>query len=309
VSSPVFADKRRQAIDILRDSLTSGHSNAEIGRLLEMSPEAVARIRQEVEAEGSLHQKGILQPLDISLLRMDGGTQPRAKIDEALVQEYRDDFRAGDHFPPVIVFFDGTSYWLADGFHRVRGAKLARKKTILAEIRQGTQRDAILYSVGANRGHGLRRTNEDKARAVMRLLNDEEWHRWNNVEIARKCGVSEFMVRKHRPESILDKIEDETQSSTHRKVERNGIIYEQDISNMGKASVPVADPDEEIEESEEILPDEESDEDDLVEAEPDPVDEPDPVAETPRAAATEPARRERVKVPCDKCGGCGYVYE
>jgi predicted HTH domain antitoxin len=48
----------------------------------------------------------------------------------------------------------------------------------------------VLYSVGANAAHGLRRTNEDKRRAVETLINDEEWATWSDREIARACGVS-----------------------------------------------------------------------------------------------------------------------
>jgi hypothetical protein len=56
--------------------------------------------------------------LAIGLIRGDGATQPRARIDPALVGEYAADMRRGDEFPPVVVFFDGTDHWLADGFHR-----------------------------------------------------------------------------------------------------------------------------------------------------------------------------------------------
>ena len=56
------------------------------------------------------------------------------------------------------------------------------------------QRDAILFSVSANAQHGQRRTNEDKRRAVMRLLEDPEWSRWPAREIARQCGVTHPFV-------------------------------------------------------------------------------------------------------------------
>src|SRR4051794_21104679 len=110
--------------------------------------------------------------LAIDLIRGDGATQPRARIDPALVQKYAADMRRGDEFPPVVVFFDGTAHWLADGFHRREARRAAGHDDVAADIRQGTRRDAILHSVGANARHGWRRTNEDKRRAVLTLLDD-----------------------------------------------------------------------------------------------------------------------------------------
>jgi hypothetical protein len=69
-----------------------------------------------------------------------------------------------------------------------------------ADVRQGTRRDAVLYSAGANATHGLRRTNEDKRRAVTVLLEDEEWRGWSDREIARKAGVSNRFVGNVRDE-------------------------------------------------------------------------------------------------------------
>ena len=68
-----------------------------------------------------------------------------------------------------------SSYWLADGFHRYHAHKQAGLDDIRVDLRQGNLREAILYSVGANAHHGLRRSNEDKRRAVLRLLEDPEW--------------------------------------------------------------------------------------------------------------------------------------
>ena len=68
--------------------------------------------------------------------------------------------------------FDGTDYWLADGFHRFWAAKEAGLTEIYEEIHPGTLRDAILFSLSANSKHGLRRTNADKRKAVQTLLDD-----------------------------------------------------------------------------------------------------------------------------------------
>lgn len=69
----------------------------------------------------------------------------------------------------------------------------------------GTQRDAIPYSVSANSKHGLRRTNADKRKAVLTLLNDEEWSEWSDREIARRCEVSNRVVSNYREESTVNR--------------------------------------------------------------------------------------------------------
>lgn len=45
------------------------------------------------------------------------------KLNGSVVYDYEDQMRAGDKFPPIVVFFDGSRYWLADGFHRVAAAR------------------------------------------------------------------------------------------------------------------------------------------------------------------------------------------
>lgn len=134
--------------------------------------------------------------IPVEQIVVDGGTQSRSRLYDDTVSEYAEDMLLGDVFPPVIVFFDGAQYWLADGFHRVAAAKQAQFTEILAKVNQGNQRDAILFSTGANAEHGLRRTNSDKRRAVIRLLRDPEWSKWSHEEIARQAVVSPAFIRK-----------------------------------------------------------------------------------------------------------------
>ncbi len=98
----------------------------------------------------------------------------------------------------MMVFYDGTYFWLCDGFHRAEAANGAGLTEIAAIVKQGTRRDAVLYSVGANAKHGLRRTNADKRRAVMTLLEDSDWSHWSDREIARHCQVDHKTVGKLR---------------------------------------------------------------------------------------------------------------
>ncbi len=135
-----------------------------------------------------------MSTINIADVRVNGGTQSRTKIDLGVVSDYAEAMREGATFPPIVVFFDGTDYWLADGFHRYRAYSDAQIYDVPVDIRQGTQRDAILFSVGANAAHGLRRTDADKRQAILVLLADEEWGHWSNREIARQCAVSPVTV-------------------------------------------------------------------------------------------------------------------
>lgn len=139
-----------------------------------------------------------IKTLPLSAIRTNGGTQTRVQLNAAAVKEYGEAMTEGVHFPPVTVFFDGADHWLADGFHRVQASMDIGALSIDAEIRPGNQRDAKLYSVGANAHHGLRRTNEDKRKAVHTLLADTEWAAWSDREIAKACVVSRSLVAEVR---------------------------------------------------------------------------------------------------------------
>lgn len=144
------------------------------------------------------------EQVQISLknIKADHLAQPRAEIDQGLVAEYTEAMKAGAEFPPVVVYQDGNLvHWLADGHHRYLASIEAGRKEIPAEVRRGGLRDAVLYSVGANATHGKRRTNEDKRRSVLKLLEDEEWSQWSDRKIAELAAVSNTFVStlRHRP--------------------------------------------------------------------------------------------------------------
>src|SRR3954452_4224513 len=127
----------------------------------------------------------MIKTVPLDMIRLDGGTQPRAAIDESLVAEYAEAMENRVRFPPVVAFTDGADTWLADGFHRWHAGKRAGLMTIATDLRQGSRRDAIFFSVGANAAHGQRRTPEDRRRAVQTLLGDPEWSRWSDRRIAK----------------------------------------------------------------------------------------------------------------------------
>ena len=171
-----------------------------------------------------------IRELRLDSIRIDPALQPRVTVDQGVVAEYADAMEAGDTFPAIVVFHDGSTFWLADGWHRVEAARSVRdKRALLAEVHEGTRRDALLYSLGANAAHGLRRSNEDKRKAVQRLLADPEWATWSDREIARVCRVSPTSVGNIRREVSV-------QMDRQRTFERGGTVATMNTAPIAAAA-------------------------------------------------------------------------
>ena len=167
------------------------------------------------------------------------GTQARVALSNPVIREYADALAQGDEFPPIDVYFDDTTYWLADGFHRLQAAKEAGMVALAVTVHQGGKREALLHALGANETHGLRRTDADRRHAVELMLADPEWRAWNNSEIARRCRVSEFHVRTVRQELEPPKETEETPERT-RKVTRGGKTFTMRTGRIGTATTAKA---------------------------------------------------------------------
>ncbi len=180
--------------------------------------------------------------IDLLKINTQGGTQPRAELNQSTVDEYAEAYRAGATLPPVTLFFDGSQYWLADGFHRYFAAKAAGKKSIPEEVTPGTLREAILYSLSANSKHGLKRSNADKRRAVETLLKDAEWGLWSDHELARRCAVSASFVGDVRkshcsPTTVRNQSSlDENQVTKRTVTTKHGTTTTMNTANVGKKS-------------------------------------------------------------------------
>lgn len=154
--------------------------------------------------------------LQMSDIIIDTTIQQRVKLNEATIRDYTMRLNAGDKFPPVVVFDDGSAKYLSDGFHRIKAYEKAGKTEIPTEVRKGGKRDATLYAVESNASHGLPRTNRDKRKAVTTLLDDFEWSKRSTRDIANKAIVSHTMV-----ENILKK---------RKKDAGNGCQQKDDVS-------------------------------------------------------------------------------
>lgn len=141
-----------------------------------------------------------MQIQDLTLDKIDiyGGTQSRVATNDDAIGSYADEMQRGAQFPPVVVFFDGAKYWLADGFHRFLAAQRIEAAGISAEVHEGSRTDALKHALGANSTNGVHRTNADKRNAVEVAL--EEWPNMSNSVLSSLCKVSDDLVRRCRHE-------------------------------------------------------------------------------------------------------------
>lgn len=173
--------------------------------------------------------------------------QIRAAVETDTVAGYRMDMELGAKFPPIDVFYDGASYWLSCGLHRLAAARAlyqegASDGTIHARIRSGGARDAVAYAISQMRvvnkdeGHPRRGYSPaDRRIAIEQALKIPELAGLSDRSLAEKVGVSHEFVRKTRERvSTVDtstqpagkREESPGQNSTHggqKRVGRDGV--------------------------------------------------------------------------------------
>ena len=165
-------------------------------------------------------------------IHLDGGTQPRSRIDPEVCDDYAERMKAGVEFPPLDVYFDGQEYWLADGFHRLKASVFARPgEPMECNVYQGTLEDAQWHSYGVNKTHGLRRSNRDKEQAVRAALKHPNGVKKSDNQIAKHVGVDHKTVGKYRAELQASR---EIPKIHTRTATRGTSTYLQDTTNVGK---------------------------------------------------------------------------
>lgn len=166
--------------------------------------------------------------INISKIRIDGGSQNRS-IDDELVTTYKDAIKDGDKFPPIDVTYDGKEYWLYDGFHRYHAYCGLDKKQITANIRNGTKRDSVWLSFGANSKHGRRRKKAENDYILGRVLTDKEWKKKSLRDIAKHVGLSHTTISNYKmsvnkftgkKDAARPKVKNDTKDTPPDKVEK-----------------------------------------------------------------------------------------
>jgi hypothetical protein len=171
-----------------------------------------------------------MKKIEISAIRTDGGTQARLKLDHDVVKEYAECMKDGDKFPPVTVFYDGSEYWLANGFHRYFATKSNGELEIECEVKQGTLDDAVLYAFSADGRQGLSRSAEDNRNIIIRMIQHPVWGKWSNAEIAKHVGVSKMTVG--RVKASLEK--DKPAPTKKKYKDKHGNESTIETKNIGK---------------------------------------------------------------------------
>jgi len=130
-------------------------------------------------------------------LVLDPNLNLRDRLDDFTVERYAE---AWDRLPPITVYDVGERWLLADGFHRHAAAVMLGKRTIPAEVREGTFNDALDYVSSVNLFHGLPLSRTERRRAVEVKLKLH--HDWSDRRTAEELGVSRELVAKIRKQLI-----------------------------------------------------------------------------------------------------------
>src|SRR5690625_7850772 len=101
------------------------------------------------------------QAIKLEEISIYGGTQTRAATNDEAIVHYAEEMEDGTQFPPITVFFDGSKYWLADGFHRSLAAKQNGNEEILAEDHETSRTKHMEQGLGTKATTGRRRTAVD----------------------------------------------------------------------------------------------------------------------------------------------------
>ncbi len=196
------------------------------------APEPVAEPTPAPMALEPVQAKPTRQSIALDRIRLDGGTQTRESINTDAVAEYTEAMQAGAVFPPIILFFDGSDYWNADGFHRYHAAVQAGFTVIDAEVRSGTIHHARLFASGANDKHGLRRSNAAKRNAAVLALQNPLCATWSDNQIAKEIGLSQPFISNVR-RSLISVLSEAQAERTYTN--RHGTQSVMNVANIGKA--------------------------------------------------------------------------
>jgi ParB-like chromosome segregation protein Spo0J len=169
--------------------------------------------------------------IPLSRIRADKRLQPRVMTDLAVSERYAQAMLRGDTLPPVVVFFDGTDYWLADGFHRFQAHEILELPTLDCTVIEGSLSDAVWHTCSANATNGQPRTQDDLRLAIERALKHPNAAEKTDRQIAAHVGCSDKTVAPIR--ARLEAVAEIPQLKT--RIGKDGKRYK---ARKGKVAAP-----------------------------------------------------------------------
>jgi hypothetical protein len=156
--------------------------------------------------------EGTVERVKLDRLKATAKMQTREALNKEALEDYKRIAKeaevkgADPDFGPLVAYRDSFGgeqgdLYLSDGFHRRMAMMSVGIKEFPVEIRvsDDAKRDALLNGFKSNIAHGVRLTSADKRHNLNLALEDKEWAKKNNVELAEMLGVSEGFIRFNRP--------------------------------------------------------------------------------------------------------------
>jgi hypothetical protein len=105
-----------------------------------------------------------------------------APLDEQIVAAHIQEIEPTRSSSALKACFDGTDYWLFDGYHRLEAMKRLGFNSCLVQIYKGSRRDAIRHYIK----NKLRCAHTKTFKHCLQILTeDQEWSNLDTPELAR----------------------------------------------------------------------------------------------------------------------------
>jgi AraC-like DNA-binding protein len=138
------------------------------------------------------------RPLPLSAIQRNPRANKCIYYDPAKVAAFAEQVRSGVIFPPIRVWWDGITYRLSDGLHRLAAAEQAGITEINSEVYLGTERKAQWDCYAHLAAHALRGSLEERGSLASLVFQHPDASTLTDDRIARHLGVTESLVRQWR---------------------------------------------------------------------------------------------------------------
>lgn len=139
------------------------------------------------------------ETLKVTDLAIDPEIQSRVEEDERAIEDYSHTYKLDPaEMPPIVAFRDPEDpevVRVADGFQRYQAARASGQKEVEVQVHKGPRDQAILYAVGSNEKHGVRRTRADRRKALQMLAQLPGWASRSERDYAQALNVSRTALR------------------------------------------------------------------------------------------------------------------